>query len=150
GNGRMSAVSPSAANQSEMRSDKEELELLRARLAEAEEKFEALRTGAVDALVIDGPEGPKVFVLQSADHPYRMLVEQMQDAALTLDKAGNILYCNSRFAELVRVPGDAVLGRPIHEFVPPADRPVLGQAIATADMAPARVELHLLAKEGHT
>jgi PAS domain S-box-containing protein len=145
----MSAVPSSAANQGDITSDKEELELLRARLADAEEKLEALRTGAVDALVVEGPDGPKVYVLQSADHPYRMLVEQMHDAALTLDKAGNVLYCNSRFIELVREPADAVLGRPIREFVPLSDRPLLEQAIATAHKAAARVELHVLAAEGH-
>jgi PAS domain S-box-containing protein len=146
----MSALTSSAANQGDITSDKEELELLRTRLAEAEEKLEALRTGAVDALVVDAPDGPKVYVLQSADHPYRMLVEQMHDAALTLDKAGNVLYCNSRFVELAREPAEAVLGRPIREFVPPAERPLLEQAMATARTAAARVEAHVLGTEGQT
>src|SRR5581483_4687558 len=150
GNGGMSALPSSAANQGDIASDKEELELLRIRLAEAEEKLEALRTGAVDALVVDAPDGPKVYVLQSADHPYRMLVEQMHDAALTLDKAGNILYCNSRFVELAREPAEAVLGRAIRDFVPPAERPLLEQAMTTARTAAARVEAHVLAAEGHT
>jgi len=146
----MSALPSSAADQGDIASDKEELELLQTRLAEAEEKLEALRTGAVDALVVDAPDGPKVYVLQSADHPYRMLVEQMHDAALTLDKAGNVLYCNSRFIELAREPAEAVLGRAIREFVPPPDRPRLDQAMATARTAAARVEAHVLGAEGHT
>ncbi|HEY6863463.1 MAG TPA: ATP-binding protein [Burkholderiales bacterium] len=129
--------------------DSEPLEALRARLAEAEEKLEALRTGAVDALVVGGPDGPKVYVLQSADHPYRMLVEQMQDAALTLDKTGEVLYCNSCFGELAGVPGERILGRRLGDFVQSEDRLLLETALATARNNPTRVELHLLGPEGH-
>ena len=129
--------------------DSEPLEALRARLAEAEEKLEALRSGAVDALVLGGPDGPKVYVLQSADHPYRMLVEQMQDAALTLDNRGDVLYCNPRFGELAGVPAERVLGRRLGDFVQSEDRPLLETALATARSNPTRVELRLLGPEGH-
>ncbi len=64
-----------------------ELQALRARLADAEDKLDALYRGAVDALVVKGPHGPKVYSLQDADHPYRVLIEQMHEAALTLNSA---------------------------------------------------------------
>jgi hypothetical protein len=48
-----------------------------AKLAEANDALEAIRTGQVDALVVDGGDSERVFTLKSADHPYRIMVEQM-------------------------------------------------------------------------
>jgi hypothetical protein len=49
-----------------------------ARLREAEETLQAIRTGEVDAVVIAGSQGQQVYTLENADRPYRVLVEQMQ------------------------------------------------------------------------
>jgi hypothetical protein len=57
-----------------------ELEELRQRLQEAEETLDAIRNGEVDALVVSGPSGEKVFTLEGAEHPYRVLVESMNSA----------------------------------------------------------------------
>ena len=46
---------------------------LRARLAEAEETLRAIRSGEVDAIVVSGPDGNRVFTLEGADTPYRIL-----------------------------------------------------------------------------
>ena len=40
---------------------------LRARLEEAEEMLRAIRSGEVDALVVDSSDGPQVFTLQGLD-----------------------------------------------------------------------------------
>jgi PAS domain S-box-containing protein len=146
----MRAVLSTSAERNDPRADAQEIESLRTKLAEAEAKLEALSTGAVDALVIHGPDGPKVYVLQSADHPYRLLIEQMPDAALTLDQAGNVLYCNSRFIELAGGANESVIGRAIQEFVLPADRPSLQEAIVLARARPSRAELRVLALDGET
>ena len=69
-----------------------ELADLRVRLQEAEETLEALRTGAVDALVVSSPEGEQVYTLQGADHTYRHLMENINEGAATLTTAGDILY----------------------------------------------------------
>lgn len=42
-----------------------ELEELRQRLQEAEETLDAIRSGEVDALVVSGPSGEKVFTLSA-------------------------------------------------------------------------------------
>ena len=54
-----------------------EIALLRARLQEAEETLDAIRSGHVEALMISTPAGPRVFTLEGADHRYRRLVETM-------------------------------------------------------------------------
>src|SRR6201996_4304877 len=91
-------------------------EELISRLREAEETLEAIRTGAVDAVVIAGSQGQQVYTLENADRPYRVLVEQMQEGAVTLPENGTILYCNERFATLVASPHDSVVGQPLAKY----------------------------------
>src|SRR6201990_3221289 len=86
------------------------------RLREAEETLEAIRTGEVDAVVVAGPQGQQVYTLENADRPYRVLVEQMQEGAVTLSENGTILYCNERFATLVASPHDSVVGQPLAKY----------------------------------
>jgi len=71
---------------------------LERRLHEAEETIQAIRDGHVEALVVRTPDGEEIFTLRTADQPYRLMVEQMREGALTLAGDGTILYCNSRFA----------------------------------------------------
>src|SRR5262245_34231284 len=93
---------------------REQLELeneeLRRLLEEAEETIHAMQTGAVDAFVVDGPEGSRVYTLEAVDRPYRLFVEQMQQGAATLHAEGTIVYCNPRLAELLLVPSEKLVG----------------------------------------
>src|ERR1700760_3549856 len=86
------------------------------RLREAEETLTAIRAGEVDAVVVAGPAGQQVYTLENADRPYRVLVEQMQEGAVTLSENGTILYCNERFATLVASPHDSVVGQPLAKY----------------------------------
>jgi two-component system CheB/CheR fusion protein len=99
----------------------DDLEDLRARLAEAEETLRAIRGGAVDALVVAGPEGDRVFTLEGADRSYRVFLEGMHEGAVTLSADGTILYGNRRFAEIVGVPLERVIGGSFQRFVREAD-----------------------------
>ena len=67
----------------------------------------------------------QVYTLEAADKPYRLLVEQMPYAAATLTDDGEIIYCNSRFADLLQVAASRSLGKPIAGFVSDSDRPRL-------------------------
>jgi PAS domain S-box-containing protein len=96
-----------------------EIEELRARLEEAEETLHAIRHGEVDALLVSSPSGAQVFTLESAEQPYRILIEQMQEGAVTLSESGMILYCNLRFAQMIRVPHEKVVASPIRAYVAP-------------------------------
>ena len=121
--------------------DPERFSKLQQELEEAQETLRAIRQGEVDALVVEGPLGPQLFTLKSAEQPYRMLVEQMQEGAVTLTTAGDVLYCNRRFAELVGVGPEAVVGGPIAPFVAQADRALLDAALRNGR---GRHEGHLL------
>ena len=102
----------------------QENEDLRRRLEEAEDALRALRAGEVDAVLVEA-EREQVYTLETADKPYRLLVEQMPHGAATLTADGAIIYCNRRFADLLRRPLHSLLGKPIGGFVAAESRPLL-------------------------
>ncbi|MEN6331578.1 MAG: sigma 54-interacting transcriptional regulator [Smithella sp.] len=95
---------------------------LRRRLEEAEETLQAIHHGEVDALVVAGPEGEQVFTLKGAEYPYRILLETMQEGAVTMTTDGNILYCNNRFAQLIKMRPAQVINLSIYDVILPADK----------------------------
>jgi PAS domain S-box-containing protein len=122
-----------------------------ARLAEAEDALDAIRRGAVDGLVITGPEGPRVFTLQGAEEPYRLLTEQMSEGALTLSRDGIVLYSNQAFARLCRLPLDQVIGAELRDFVAPEHRPDFDRLLPPVSRGQnCRGEIRLLTGEGRT
>ena len=90
---------------------------LQGRLDEAEQTIEAIRNGDVDAVVVGSPNGQLVYTLENADRPYRVLIEQMQEGAITLSEDGTVLYCNQRFATLIGRRREAILGCAIAGFL---------------------------------
>lgn len=103
----------------------QQIEELRRQLSEAQETIRAIQGGEVDAVVVDDQGKPQVFTLDSADKPYRLVVEQMHHSAATLTVDGTIIYCNERFAGLLRRPETHLRGRSLREFVEPAYVPLL-------------------------
>ena len=97
---------------------------LTARLDEAEETLRAVRCGEIDALVVQGPDGDRIYSLRTAEQPYRNLVEQMLEGAAILTTDGDITYCNRRFADLVAVPLEHVIGGSMERYINVAERPL--------------------------
>jgi PAS domain S-box-containing protein len=93
-----------------------ENEELRASLAEANETLDAIRNGEVDAIVVSGAGGEKVFSISSAETPYRVIIEEMNEGAVVLSADGVVLYCNRRFAELVSVAPEQIAGSWFKQF----------------------------------
>ena len=79
-------------------------------MEEAEQTLHAIRQGAVDAFVVEEPQGHRVYTLEGSDLPYSALVEGMQQGAAMLDSKGCIIYCNHSLAELLNVPREAIVG----------------------------------------
>ncbi len=117
-----------------------EVEELRARLQEAQETLEAIRSGAVDAIVVEGPEGRQVFTLQGAEHPYRVLAETMNEGAASLARDGTILFCNRRLAEILQMEQAQLLGSRIGSYVEEEQRGGFELQLAGAAEAPRRAE----------
>ena len=94
---------------------------LRERLAEAENVIQAIRQGDIDAVVVSGTEGDRVFTLEGSDHPYRTLVESMNEGAATLSEDGVILYSNPRLATLLGTAPQKLAGTRLASWLMPAD-----------------------------
>jgi two-component system NarL family sensor kinase len=125
-----------------------ELAELRARLTEVEETLRAVRTGDVDTLVVAGKQGPQVFTLQGAEHAYRMLIESMNEGALTLTANEIILYANQCFARMVNCPLEQVMGSSLTRFLSAADRTVLRQFMKQAALSGSKIQVLLNTGDG--
>ena len=125
-----------------------ELTDLRARLAEAEQTLDAIRNGKVDGLVVNGPDGQRVFTLQGAQEPYRLLIEQRSEGALTLSREAVIFYTNQTFARMLQTPLGQVIGADLRTFLGPADQQILAGLIATAWDGSSRGEVSVRAADG--
>ena len=125
-----------------------ENEELRARLQEAEEILNAIRSGAVDALVVSGDSGEQVFTLKGADHPYRLLIEEMSEGGLTLTEEGVILYANKRFGEMLQTPLEKVIGSSLYMWVTTRMQPILRSLLEPKDRIRREVDLDLRMPDG--
>ncbi len=85
---------------------------LQTRLDEAEETLRALGSGEVDAVLVSGPQGERVYTLVGADETYRIMVQNMSEGALTLGLDGLVLFANEQFAAMLELPLQRVIGAP--------------------------------------
>ncbi|MEX0892799.1 MAG: ATP-binding protein [Gemmatimonadota bacterium] len=120
------------------------LSTLRARLDDSQETVRAIRLGEVDALVMESPDGPRVYTLVSADESYRTLVEQMAEAALILDESGLILYSNARLSAILARPHRSLAGHCLTDLALAEDRPALVKLLAEAAGGEAAAEIRFL------
>lgn len=86
-------------------------------LEEAEQTLRAIRYGAVDAFVIEEPEGHRVYTLEGSDLPYSTLVDRMQQGAAMLDARGCVVYCNQSLAKLLGKTRESVVGKHLQDFL---------------------------------
>ncbi|MDG6256923.1 MAG: PAS domain S-box protein [Methanomicrobiaceae archaeon] len=121
---------------------------LRERLEEAEETLRAIRRGEVDALLVATSEGDRIFTLQGAEHPYRVLVETMNEGAVTTAADGTILYCNSRFVAMVHAAPETIVGTSLLQYVAPEDRESIKVLMACPDQSQRRGEVRLASCDG--
>ncbi|MEN6343132.1 MAG: PAS domain S-box protein [Methanospirillum sp.] len=120
-----------------------EIEELRARNRELLETIDAIRLGEVDAIVVSEGERPQIYTLEGADYPYRVLVENIQEGALTLTTTGVILYANAAFAGMRNLPLSAVLGTSLADHIAPRDRAQFHALLEASQTSPSRGEVSL-------
>jgi signal transduction histidine kinase len=110
-------------------------------LADAQATLHAIRSGEVDAVVVQSEHGPQVYTLDGAEFDYRILIESMNEGALVLTRSALILYANAHFAGMVDRPLATLMGRTLYELLSDADRVTLrpllksrGRTGATAEV----------------
>ena len=121
---------------------------LKRKLLEAQAALDAIREGAVDALVVSDASGEKIFTLINPDQPYRILLEEMSEGALTVTPDGLILFSNKRFAEMVHSPLQNVIGCNLQTWVDPEHRKILESLLKIDHTEQHRFELMLVTKDG--
>lgn len=97
--------------------DAQYIDFLTRRLQESDDVLDAIKSGGVDALFIQGEQGESVYTLDNADKPYRLLVEQMQEGAVTISSEGVILYANQRFSEILNYPLEQIFGDVFQQYL---------------------------------
>ena len=121
---------------------------LRTRLAEAEATLRAIRAGEVDALISKGVRGSQVFTLEGAEHAYRVLIESMNEGAVTLMADKTILYANQCFARMVKRPLEHVTGGSFREFLSTADRKTVKKLLGKTGKSGSKLQVMLQAGDG--
>ena len=90
---------------------------LKSRLEETEETLRAIRQYIVDAFVVTRPSGTQVVTMNDADFLYRRMVESMNEGAVTVIPDGTIFYCNPRFAEMIQIEPEKLIGTAFQDLI---------------------------------
>lgn len=121
----------------------DDLQELTQRMTQSEETLRAILSGEVDGLVIHTEEGDRVFTLSGADHPYRIMIETMNEGAVTLADDGTILFCNRRFADIVRGSLEKIMGSSIYSYFSSTDLPLFKGLLEQGSAGNSKLELAL-------
>jgi len=98
--------------------------------------------------MISGRRGEQVVSLKGGEPSYRMLVEAMSEGAATLSRNGAVLYCNRKFAELIRRPPAKIVGLAVQSLLAETERGLFETLLAEAQKGVAKREFNLRCKNG--
>jgi PAS domain S-box-containing protein len=126
----------------------DEIDELKNQVRELTETIEAISSGEVDAIVVSKADEKKVYTLDNADLPYRILIENIQEGALTLSREGMILYGNTAFAAMREVPLESLIGTNLREHICPRDKDLFDLLFHDALSKPVRSEMSICSHDG--
>ena len=121
---------------------------LKSRLEETEETLLAIRQDKIDALLVTRSNGTRVITLNEADFPYRMMVEAMNEGAVTLIPDGTIFYCNPRFGEMVQIESEQLIGTPFRNLIQPEEQDAFEALFRQAGQSSTRGEFCIRKAQG--
>jgi len=105
--------------------------------------LDAIRTGCVDAFVVEERDGHAVYTLANTDLPYSTLVQGMQQGAAMLHSNGRVVFCNPSLATLLGTTQEAMVGLPFDEIIVPDDRPPFRKLLEELQNGSCQAELRL-------
>ena len=123
------------------------IEELENRLAESEQLIEAIKAGEVDAFAISSNNEAEIYTLQSGDYAYRVLIEEFGEGAVNLTEEGLIVYTNTYFYELIKLPYENVIGNSFFDFIHPDSKQTFNDLFALAMKGRSKGEINLLVNE---
>lgn len=110
------------------KSDNNNTDLL-AYIKELEDTLNSINSNEVDALIVSSTDGDKIFSVSSAETPYRILIEQMNDGAAVLNSEGIILYCNKKLSDLLDIKLEQTIGSNLIQYFNDHEKSILTQLI---------------------
>ena len=98
-----------------------EINELRVRLREIKKILQEVKNGDVDTI----SALQQVYESNRINHFYYLLFRDINQGAIVLFAGGTIIYCNRRFAELLKRPFAKTVGSQIFDFISAKDTPIL-------------------------
>src|SRR5260370_17445571 len=92
---------------------------------------------------MSGPDGERVLPLKGGDQPYRVLVETMNEGAITATPDGVVLYSNRHFAELLGIALEKVMGASLYDVVLASEHAQLQALLREGRTGASKTELPL-------
>jgi PAS domain-containing protein len=121
---------------------------LQTQLEELQGVFEGIRHGGVDAVLVGEPGYEAIYTLAGAEGPFKLIVENMSQGALTVSPRQVILFANRRFGEMVGLPSSAIVGKPISIFLGASSRAAVTDLLAVPPGGTADAAVHLVGPDG--
>ena len=112
-------------------------------ITEAEGALQAIRSGQIDGVVIGDEE---IVLLGTAHRSYRAMVDRMQQGAVTVSCDGEVIYANDRFATMIGVNDENILGKLIDSWFVPSQRDRLRQLLVQSAAGGAQAELEIVGR----
>jgi len=113
----MTTMTPASSAEQQLRAENAQL---RAALEEAEDTLRAIRSGEVDALIVETADGPQVFTLQGLESESNRIrgeiLAQVSDAVIAVDNEEHVTYLNAAAEHRYGVRASDVLGRQLSEI----------------------------------
>ncbi len=126
-----------------------ENEELHQRVYELEETLNSIRNGEIDAIVVSGVDGEKIYSLASVETRFRILIEEMNEGAITVTNNGLITYCNTRFAELISKPFESIAGSHFTDFLKESEKQKFLGLLQKGSIAKSTGELIYVKNDGN-
>ena len=127
--------------------DIKEIDKLREHLEESEAVIDAIRQGGIDAVVVYHPS-EQVYTLGGPDYSYRLLIEAISEGALVITASGMIVYCNHRFAEMLKATARDLTGSSLLECMGPGELSAFEKLLQAGITGSAKGEITLRAEGG--
>lgn len=122
-----------------------EIERLQVELAEVTEALEAIRSGAVDAIITTGPSGQQIYTRVGADVVYRTLLEHLDEGVATIGPDDAVMFANRRLTDLLGTSQEALFSSEIEDWAVQEDKAALAGLLKVGRSEEAQAEIRLAA-----
>jgi PAS domain S-box-containing protein len=124
------------------------LKKMKSKLVEMEQTISSIQSGKVDALIIHNDDKRSaIYTLEGADEPYRILIENLSEGALTVTEQGKIIHCNNHFCDLIKVSDSNLANTALSDYLPLEQRQVFTDLLNQKKETSKKSEFTLIASD---